>query len=247
MKKTIIARIEEFDRQAVTALDNKHLRANHVFVDGDNEEALIAISAYKTLRTNMLRAMQARQTKGLLITSPAKGAGKSVTAANLAVNIARHPQHEVLLVDLDFRSPSVASVFGLDVAVGIDSAVDPAFDVEQAIITTSIPRLRILPCASAHQNSSEMLLSRPVSSIIHSLQKTTSKCTVIFDAPPVLGCDDVSAIAPIIDLGLVVVGEAQTSRRELRYALTDLEGIDLAGVLLNKSSKKFFQQYYYGQ
>ena len=227
-------------------VDREHLRREHIFVDGDDEQSKIAISAYKTLRTNMLRAMQARETRGLLVTSPTKGAGKSVTAANLAINIARHQDREVLLVDLDLRSPSLAQLFGLKVASGVEHAGRGGFDLKSAIVETDIPRLSLLPCAAPHQNSSELLLDRPLSSLIRSLQRDNTGYTVVFDAPPVLGCDDVPAIAPIVDLALMVVGEAQTSRKELVRALGDIQGIDIAGVLLNKSRKKFFQQYYYG-
>ena len=51
------------------------------------------------LRTQVLQAMDHNGWQILAITSPTAGCGKSVTACNLAMSIARLPERSVLLVD----------------------------------------------------------------------------------------------------------------------------------------------------
>ncbi|MFK7886532.1 MAG: CpsD/CapB family tyrosine-protein kinase [Gammaproteobacteria bacterium] len=226
-------------------VDDDHLRRNHVFIEGTDEESKIAISAYKSLRTHMLREMEQRNVRSMVVTGTTAGVGKSVTAANLAINIARHQQKHVLLVDLDLRSPTVAKLFGFQPTTGIDSVVEPRFVFPKAIVYPDIQHLSILPCVRGHQDSAEILLSKQMSALLQILHNYKDTHIVIFDSPPILGCDDIAAIAPIIDMCLVVVSEGESSRRELKTAMRILGDAPVAGVLLNKSSQNFFKRYYY--
>ena len=50
----------------------------------------------------------------LAVTSATAGCGKSVTACNLAMSIARLAERSVLLVDMDMQKPKVAEYLGLE-------------------------------------------------------------------------------------------------------------------------------------
>ena len=226
-------------------VDHDHLRKNRIFVNATDKESRIALSSYKSLRTHMLREMEKRSVRSLVVTGPTVGVGKSVTAANLAINIARHQKKRVLLVDLDLRSPSIAGLFGIEPRIGIDSVVDKRVSFPQAIIYPDILHLSILPCVKRHEDSAEILLSDRMQALLQVLRNYKDDHIVVFDSPPILGCDDVAAIASIIDLCLVTVSEAETSRRELKHAMQILGDIPVAAVLLNKSSQDFFKRYYY--
>lgn len=240
--------IKSETRSLDAKIDINHLRRNRIFVQGKDEESKIAISAFKSLRTHMLREMATRPQNSLTVTGTTQGVGKSVIAANLAINIARHKEKHVLLVDLDLRAPSVASLFGLRPTFGVDSPETyegPNPNLQQSIVYPDIERLSILPCVRAHENSTELLLSKEMRSLLKHLQQPNDDYVVIFDAPPVLGCDDIAALTSVTDLYLVVVGEGQTSRRELRTAMTVLGDTPIAGVVLNKTIQPFFKRYYY--
>ncbi len=226
-------------------VDQDHLAKNKIFLRGYDEESLVAISAYKSLRTHMLRQMTLHKANTLLITGTTKGVGKSVTAANLAINIARHQEKHVLLIDLDLRSPSLANLFGLTPKSGIDQVMTKGFNFQKSIVYPNIKNLSILPCVYGHENSTEILLSRQMQSLLEPLRRLSDNNIVIFDSPPLLGCDDVPALVSMMDLSLVVVGEGDTTRKELKHGLTTLGDVPIAGIVLNKSSQKFFKRYYY--
>ena len=86
---------------------------------------LVAGLAPKSLRPSSIAAAHppvARRRReraaDVLITSPQKGEGKSVTSANLALTMAQELQRRVVLVEADLRKPSLQYLFGLPAAPG---------------------------------------------------------------------------------------------------------------------------------
>src|SRR5205814_5138739 len=74
-------------------------------------EAAFADS-YALLAAQLVQSTAGRDGVVLGVTSSLAGEGKTTTAANLAVVLARRGAR-VLLRDFDFRSPALAAVFGL--------------------------------------------------------------------------------------------------------------------------------------
>ena len=97
-------------------LNAAHLEANRIVAFGTAAEHG---RYYDMMRTQVLQEMDKKSWQFLAVTSPTAGCGKTVTACNLAMSIARLPERSVLLVDLDLRKPMVASYLGLGRAAGI--------------------------------------------------------------------------------------------------------------------------------
>ena len=68
--------------------------------------------SFDILRTEVLRSMDLKGWKTLAVTSPTPSCGKTLTAVNLALSMARQPERQVLLADLDLRKASGRSLFG---------------------------------------------------------------------------------------------------------------------------------------
>ena len=73
----------------------------------------LAAEQYRSLRTRVKTAENGRALRTIIVTSPNKGDGKSLTAANLALTMAQEFQQRVLLVDADLRRPSIHKLFGI--------------------------------------------------------------------------------------------------------------------------------------
>jgi protein-tyrosine kinase len=82
------------------------------------EEGVMA-DAYRILRTRVLQRMKGNGWRSIAITSMTEHNGKTLTAVNLAISMAKEVNHTVLLVDLDLRRPNVGRCFSHEAAPGL--------------------------------------------------------------------------------------------------------------------------------
>jgi hypothetical protein len=68
---------------------------------------------YRRLAASLHHAQAVSGIKVVMVTSALVGEGKTLTASNVAMTLSESYKKEVLLVDADFRRPSVHAVFGI--------------------------------------------------------------------------------------------------------------------------------------
>lgn len=230
----------QYSQTRVSKLDVAVLRENKViYGDADRE----GLTAYKMLRTQVLQRMVAREWNALAITSPAEGDGKSLTAINLAISLARELHHTVLLADLDLRNPSIHRYFGIQPQRGIDDYLLHGVPLNEILVNPGIERLVLLPARSAVENSSELLASPVMGRLVQELKSRYPSRMVLFDLPPILASDDALSFAPHIDALLLVLRDAKTTRDELEHALDILKEVPILGTVLNASNEKISTYY----
>jgi capsular exopolysaccharide synthesis family protein len=214
-------------------LDDDILSKNRIINDDFPENAL---TSYKMLRTRIIQKMVANDWKVLGISSPHDGAGKTVTATNLAIATALHGGHEVYLLDLDLRRPGIASNLGLPIdALGLsDFLVDKA-SFSNVCCDIGVKNLVVCSESGRHSNSSELITSKPMFGLLAHILSASIDPIIILDLPAVLSADDVLAISPIVDGFLLVVSERETSRDDVPRALEALRDSNVMSVVLNKS------------
>ncbi len=221
--------------------DNGVLRRNRVLAGTDDPSVL---AAYKMLRTQVLQRMKEKGWKALAITSPGPGEGKTLTAVNLAISLAREVNHTVLLVDLDLRNPSVHEYFGYQPEKGVSDIVLRGADVSEALFNPGIERLVVLPGHEPLPHSSEVLSSPAMVALVNDLKHRYPSRMVLFDLPPLLSADDAVAFAPHVDAALLVLEEGKTTRDDATRAVSYLRNTELLGTVLNKSEEAVSGYYY---
>ena len=192
-----------------------------------------AAEQYRQLRTRLSLAEGANAIRSVLITSPQKGEGKSVTAANLSLTMAQELQRRVILVEADLRTPSLQTLFGLAPGPGLSDYLSGAVSLDQ--VTTLIPdhHLTVLPAGSTPGNPAELLGSTAMRRLLDQLRTTYDR--VILDTPPVLPLADVAILAPMVDGTLMVVRAGYTPKPAIENALRAFDSSRLLGVVLNES------------
>ncbi len=226
-----------------TALDSAHLQSkriiSHLITDPRSR-------SFDMLRTQVLQAMDLKGWKTLAITSPTPACGKTLTALNLSISIARQPERSVLLVDLDFQKPQVAACLGLKCDEGVLSVLEGRTALSDAIIPARHDNLRfmVLPTASAI-GSSELISSRAMAAMLEDLRTEYHSKTIILDLPPILSGDDVIAILPQVDCALLVTAVGTTTVAQIKECNKHLQSTEVVRIVLNKVPEATVQYYYY--
>jgi protein-tyrosine kinase len=203
-------------------------------------------AAFDVLRTQVLQAMDPKDWRFLGVTSPTQGCGKTVTAVNLALSIARQPERSVFLVDLDLRKPQVAASLGLKVDKGILAALDDRATLTDATVQVCIgsESLMVLPTESAASGSSDRMASRGMKLLLQQIKQDRGSNIVIFDLPPVLPSDDVLTIAPQLDCLLLVAAVGGSTVAEIEETSKRLQASEILRIVLNKVPR-INSKYYY--
>jgi protein-tyrosine kinase len=201
-------------------------------------------SAYKMLRTQVLRRMDQLGANTLAVLSPTEGAGKTLTAINLAISIAAETERTALLVDLDLRNPNIHRRFGFTPAMGVEHCLQSRHPAQDAMIKISgYERLTLLPAKSKVENSSELLTGQSTAQLVEELRTRYANRIIIFDLPPVLQADDALAFSRYIQCGLMVVNEGRTQREDVIRSIELLRDLKIVGTVLNGAREKV-QSYY---
>ena len=192
--------------------------------------------AYRILRTQVLQRLNEKNWNTLAITSPANNAGKSLTAINLAISLAREVDNTVLLIDANLRSPKLDKYLDFHVEYGLSDYLLHDKPLEDMLITLEgVPRFVVMPAGRAISNSSEMLSSPKMHKLVEEVKNRYPSRIVIFDLPPVLESSDTLAFIPNADATLVVIEEGKTQEAELKQAFELLQNNEIIGTVLNKA------------
>ncbi|MBN1239043.1 MAG: CpsD/CapB family tyrosine-protein kinase [Gammaproteobacteria bacterium] len=194
------------------------------------------VEPYRQLRTRLLQTMHDNRWNSVAITSAHEGAGKTLTAVNLALSIARDYNHTVLLADLDLRAPTVHEKLGLDVRYGLVDYLRGACELDEAIVNSGFARLAVLPGRALNRFSSELLASPRMKRFMDGVVGRYDPARVtIFDLPPLLRNDDALLFAPQAQCVLLVVEDGVTTEEQLDHSLSLLRKANVVGTLLNKA------------
>jgi len=203
--------------------------------------------SFDMLRTQVLQSMNPKNWQFLAVTSPTAGCGKTVTAVNLALSIARQPERSVLLVDLDLQKPQVASCLGIECDCGVQNVLEGRATLADALVDAHIGNheFLVLPTKSPVIGSSEWIASRAMSTLLQNIKRDFASRTVIFDMPPMLASDDVIALLPQIDCVLLVAAVGTSTVSEIKECNKHLQSAEVIRLVLNKAAGPTTKYYYY--
>ncbi len=220
-----------YSRTKPIAIREEVLRGHRILTGHDSPFA----DAYKILRTQVLHRLRENGWNMLGVTSPRDGAGKTLTAINLAIATATEPTQTVLLVDADLRAPQIHEEFGLEQGPGLTDFLLNGRPIEELLLYPGLGRLVVLPGGRGTEQSAELLTSPRMTALGKELKHRYASRVVIFDLPPVLDRADVLAFSPQLDALLLVVEDGKTSEPDLQHALQALKGsAPVLGTVLNK-------------
>lgn len=221
----ILARLPEPPKE----LRNKDRLSMLADPDGQSAEP------FRVLRTNIEFQNLQAQAKTIMVTSALEGEGKSTTAANLAVSIARSGVR-VILVDLDLRRPYLHKFFPLgrrpgftDIAlrhVAVGDSLTPyalsdgptwSLKSQRAGSNGSVTiagTLEVVGSGPLPPNPGEFLSSKMTEAVLAEFARRTD--IVVIDAAPLLSVGDAFALSAKVDALLLVARIDRLRRPTLR-------------------------------
>lgn len=235
----------EYQQTRVVKLNHEHLAKNRIVAFNKNIHLALG---FDILRTQVIKKMLENDWHTLAITSPIPACGKTTVAVNLAMSIAHHTNRTAMLVDFDLRRPTISNTLGLPPEPSLNEVLSGEATIAESLVNPGLDRLVILPTSRPVSNSSEVLASRKVGSLVTELRDRYAERIVIFDLPPLLSTDDAMIMLSQVDCVLVVVGNGMVSKTELNESMRYIDSDKLLGTVLNKSqsdqSKRGYYDYY---
>ena len=179
--------------------------------------------------------------KTIMVTSALPKEGKTITAINLASTLARN--HQVLLIDSNFRNPAVHSAFDIPHESGLSDMLENNA-TPQLFVPPGSPSLSILPAGIGLGHPADLLSSKQMHHFIESVKSSPYFEYAIFDVPPTSQIPDASIIASKLDGIVWVILELGTSKEIVRLALTRVTNPAILGVVLNYSEQRTLPKKY---
>jgi capsular exopolysaccharide synthesis family protein len=211
--------------------------------DSQLREFPAADAAYRLLRSRLANRVKRNNWFSLAVASPSQADGKSMTAVNLAVSVAREKLKPVYLIDLDMRNPSVCRFLGINDIRPLPDYLAGQAKPEEVLFETSAPNLYVAGALAPTESPSELLAGPRFSELLSHIRLRSPDAAVIVDLPPVNVTDEALLVGPRIDAFLVVVSEGKTERTQLARTLSALSEFTVAGVVVNQSSESHTMAY----
>lgn len=205
--------------------------------------------SFRKLRTNLQFLHVDNPPRLIVITSACPGEGKSATAINIALALAE-ADHDVVLVDGDFRRPSIDKCLDAVGVVGFSTVLNGTATLSEALQQTTFPNLTVLASGATPPNPSELLGSQVAKNVLNELRERFD--FVIVDSAPLLAVTDGAILSANADGALIMCRYGRTKRENLARAignLTDVGATVLGGVFTmtpTRSKISYSYSYYYG-
>ena len=185
--------------------------------------------------------------RGIMVGSALPGDGKTFTAINLALSLARERDHSVLLVDADVAKRDVSRLCGLGGEAGLlDALADPTLVIETAIVPTDIPGLSVLPAGRLSETATELLASARMHELMHHLIGLDRQGIVVVDSPPIVLTSEAPVLASLFGQILLVVRAGVTPQHAVLDAIRIVGTASKMSLVLNQADVVGPSGYYYG-
>jgi non-specific protein-tyrosine kinase len=150
-----------------------------------------------------------------------------------------------MLVDCDLRHQNIHRTLGFKSDLGlIDYLVDDR-PLQEVIIWPGIDKLTLISGGHTIQNSTELLGSPRMQTLVQEMKSRYDDRYVLFDVPPLLVGADAFALAPYIDCIVMVVDEGKTSTKDVQKAVQMLPQEKFLGFVMNRQKTVKMEGYGY--
>jgi receptor protein-tyrosine kinase len=199
---------------------------------------------FRTLRTKLNHLQTTQPLHTLVITSPSPAEGKSFTAANLALTQSQLKGKRILLVDFDFRRPTVDKTFQVPISPGMTNYLQGTASLADILMRIGDSNLYVIAAGGPVQNPLELLNLRECSTLLAGLRSHFD--WVILNSPPLLFAADGNLLATMADGTVLVVRIGTTTYDSVSRAVQSLCENNVLGIVVNGARRgELYSKYSY--
>jgi protein-tyrosine kinase len=205
---------------------------------------------FKILKGQILFSKEGKTPKTIMVTSALPNEGKTFTASNLAASLAQGIDEHALLVDCDFRRPSLHKMFGYSNREGLQEFLTGKKELSDLLIRTKVDKLTLLTAGTSPSNPSEMLSSSMVNELFEELKTRYHDRYIVIDTAPSHALSEVNILANYVDAVIFVVRHGRAPREIVIKCIEKIGKDRVLGIVYNghdqtnKTYDKYYKKYY---
>ncbi|WP_428425415.1 CpsD/CapB family tyrosine-protein kinase [Pararhizobium sp.] len=193
-----------------------------------------AHAPFDMMRTRVLQSLRQNSWTSIAITSPTASCGKSLVALNLAFSLAHQQDCRTLLVDLNLKQPQIGEMLGARAPASMEDFLKGDAPIHDIFLRYG-DNLAVGTNHQPVQFSAELLQSLEAAKVLQDLRMRMGPDVILYDLPPMLSSDDVTAFLPNVDCAILVAAAEQSTFADVDRCERYLsERTNMLGVVLNK-------------
>jgi capsular exopolysaccharide synthesis family protein len=209
------------------------------------DQGSLGAEKFRVLGLRLRHLSEQRKLRRIVVTSTIPEEGKSLVAANLALNQARSKVLKAVLVDGDLRRPTQAVKLGFNRNLaGLSECLRGERKLADVVYKLDPSGLWFLPAGSVPGNPIELMQSGRLSQVLEQLGNFFD--WIIIDTPPIFPLADTPLWMKLADGVLMVTREGVSEKKLIARAVAVIDPASLIGVVVN-SCRGTGQKYYYSR
>ncbi len=198
---------------------------------------------YRVAATQLSVLAAGRTTTIVGITSAVKGEGKTSTVVNLGYTLARDLGKRTLLIDCDFKCPTLHRYIDGAPPPGLVDLINGANSAQECLYKFADVPCSIMPVGGCGNQANVVFKTQQLASILGDLRGQFEY--ILLNPPPILPMADMSILARLGDLLILVVRAGSTPQHVVERALSTLRVSGQAHVVLNAVEAHTLPYYMY--
>jgi succinoglycan biosynthesis transport protein ExoP len=193
--------------------------------------ASIVAEQYRVAATQLSLLRAEHKSTIVAVTSSLKGEGKTTSVVNLAYTLARDLGKRTLMVECDFKSPMLHRYTQISSEPGLADLLNSEVPLDTCLYRFGDAPCWVIPVGGSRNGANELIKSQRLVMILSGLRERFDY--ILMNTPPILPCADMTVLAGLADLLMLVVRAGSTPQQVVKRALSTLRVAKPAFMILN--------------
>jgi len=200
---------------------------------------------FKALKAKFEYKADMLKLKVVAVTSAIAGEGKTLSCANLAMNLASSGRKKVLLIDVDLRKADLARGLNIPPLPGLSEFLSGTVSLKDVLRNSLIPGLYVIAAGTRISAPADLLTGDKFRSFLADIREHFD--IILLDTPPILPVADTLSLKDQVDGFIFLYRTGFTPHHMFKQAIEEIGEKNIIGVVLNgvePHKEKYYQRYY---